>query len=396
MRRSRLNASWGLRQSFSGPVVFPIYLLGRQLFCSNNRSEFWQLRKFLFACQLVLVLFESFTFKRTKKMHADIQLVKEKVGEKAEMIHRIQSELSKAIVGQEIMVSRLLVGLLTEGHVLLEGVPGLAKTTVITALAQALSVKFNRIQFTPDLLPADLIGTMIYQPSSGSFTTRKGPIFSNLILADEINRAPSKVQSALLEAMQERQVTIGDETYLLERPFLVLATQNPIEQEGTYPLPEAQVDRFMLKVTITYPKQAEERKVLDMALDDTARPVNSIMTADEIFSMQKVVRMIYIDDQIKDYIINIVRATRDPAAFKLKHVAELISFGASPRASIFLGKGARAIAFLNGRGYVTPQDVKDIAYDVLRHRVILTYEAEAEEKTSDDIIREILNAVPVP
>ena len=329
-------------------------------------------------------------------MHADIQLVKEKVGEKSDMIHRIQSELGKAIVGQEIMVSRLLVGLLTEGHVLLEGVPGLAKTTVINALAQALSVKFNRIQFTPDLLPADLIGTMIYQPGSGSFSTRKGPIFSNLILADEINRAPSKVQSALLEAMQERQVTIGDETYSLERPFLVLATQNPIEQEGTYPLPEAQVDRFMLKVTITYPQQAEERRVLDMALDDSARPVNSVMTPDEIFSMQEVVRMIYIDDQIKDYIINIVRATRDPAAFKLKHVAELIAFGASPRASIFLGKGARAIAFLNGRGYVTPQDVKDIAYDVLRHRVILTYEAEAEEKTSDDVIREILNAVPVP
>ncbi len=329
-------------------------------------------------------------------MHADIQQVKEKVGEKAEMIHRIQSELSKAVVGQELMVSRLLVGLLTEGHVLLEGVPGLAKTTVINALAQVLSVKFNRIQFTPDLLPADLIGTMIYQPSSGSFTTRKGPIFSNLILADEINRAPSKVQSALLEAMQERQVTIGDQTYSLERPFLVLATQNPIEQEGTYPLPEAQVDRFMLKVTITYPKQAEERKVLDMALDDTARPVNSILTPDDIFSMQEVVRMIYIDDQIKDYIINIVRATRDPAAFKLKHVANLIDFGASPRASIFLGKGARAIAFLNGRGYVTPQDVKDIAYDVLRHRVVLTYEAEAEEKTSDDVIKEILNAVPVP
>jgi MoxR-like ATPase len=237
---------------------------------------------------------------------------------------------------------------------------------------------------------------MIYQPSDGKFTTRRGPVFSNLILADEINRAPSKVQSALLEAMQERQVTIGDETYQLDRPFLVLATQNPIEQEGTYPLPEAQVDRFMLKVNITYPEQHEERKVLDMALDETKRPINAVLQVKDIFEMQDVARMIYIDDQIKGYIINLVRATRDPTAFKLKGIAKLIDFGASPRASIFLGKGARAIAFLNGRGYVTPQDVKDIAYDVLRHRVILTYEAEAEEKTADDVIREILNAVPVP
>lgn len=329
-------------------------------------------------------------------MHADIQQVKEKVAEKSDLIRQLTGELSKVVVGQENMVSRLMVGLLTEGHVLLEGVPGLAKTTVITALAQALSVDFSRIQFTPDLLPADLIGTMIYQPNDGQFSTRKGPIFSNLILADEINRAPSKVQSALLEAMQERQVTIGDQTYPLDRPFLVLATQNPLEQEGTYPLPEAQVDRFMLKVNITYPQSAEERKVLDMALEDISRPINAVLQAQDIFDMQSVVRMIYIDDQIKDYIINIVRATRDPKAFKLNHLADLIDFGASPRASIFLGKGARAIAFLNGRGYVTPQDVKDIAYDILRHRVILTYEAEAEEKKPDDVIREILNAVPVP
>ena len=329
-------------------------------------------------------------------MHADIQQVKEKVGEKADLIRQLNGELAKVVVGQEHMVSRLMVGLLTEGHVLLEGVPGLAKTTVINALAQALGVDFSRIQFTPDLLPADLIGTMIYQPNDGTFTTRKGPVFSNLILADEINRAPSKVQSALLEAMQERQVTIGDQTYSLDRPFLVLATQNPIEQEGTYPLPEAQVDRFMLKVNITYPAANEERKVLDMALDETSRPVKAVLQASDIFDMQEVVRMIYIDDQIKDYIINLVRATREPAAFKLKNVEELIDFGASPRASIFLGKGARAIAFLNGRGYVTPQDVKDIAYDVLRHRVILTYEAEAEEKSSDDVLKEILNAVPVP
>lgn len=329
-------------------------------------------------------------------MHADIQQVKERVGEKSDLIRQLTAELSKVVVGQDMMVSRLLVGLLTEGHVLLEGVPGLAKTTVINTLAQALSVGFNRIQFTPDLLPADLLGTMIYVPADGSFNTRMGPIFSNLILADEINRAPSKVQSALLEAMQERQVTIGDETFQLGNPFLVLATQNPIEQEGTYPLPEAQVDRFMLKVSITYPTPEEERKVLDMALDETTRPVSAVLQAQDIFDMQEVVRMIYIDDQIRDYILNIVRATREPEAFQLKDVAPLIDFGASPRASIFLGKGARAIAFLAGRGYVTPQDVKDIAADVLRHRVILTYEAEAEEKTSDDVIREILNAVPVP
>jgi len=329
-------------------------------------------------------------------MHADIQQTKDRVAEKADLIHRLNAELGKAIIGQEEMISRLLIGLLTGGHVLLEGVPGLAKTTAITALSKALSVGFQRIQFTPDLLPADLVGTMIYAPADGSFKTRKGPIFSNLILADEINRAPSKVQSALLEAMQERQVTIGDETFPLEKPFLVLATQNPIEQEGTYPLPEAQVDRFMLKVKITYPKPDEERKVLDMALDEAMRPVQEVLTPQDIFDMQDVVRMIYIDDQVKDYIVSVVRATREPGEFKLAKVAPLIDFGASPRATIFLGIGARANAFLNGRAYVTPQDVKDIAYDILRHRVVLTYEAEAEEMTSEDVIREILAAVPVP
>lgn len=329
-------------------------------------------------------------------MHADIQQTKDRVAEKADLIHRLNAELSKAIIGQEEMISRLLIGLLTGGHVLLEGVPGLAKTTAITALAKALSVDFQRIQFTPDLLPADLVGTMIYAPSDGSFKTRKGPIFSNLILADEINRAPSKVQSALLEAMQEKQVTIGDETFALEKPFLVLATQNPIEQEGTYPLPEAQVDRFMLKVKITYPKPEEERKVLDLALDEAMRPVQEVLQPQDIFDMQDVVRMIYIDDQVKDYIVAVVRATREPGEFKLSKVAPLIDFGASPRATIFLGIGARANAFLNGRAYVTPQDVKDVAYDILRHRVVLTYEAEAEEVTSEDVIREILAAVPVP
>ena len=329
-------------------------------------------------------------------MHADIQQTKDRVTEKADLIHRLNAELGKAIIGQEEMISRLLIGLLTGGHVLLEGVPGLAKTTAITALAKTLSVDFQRIQFTPDLLPADLVGTMIYAPVDGSFKTRKGPIFSNLVLADEINRAPSKVQSALLEAMQERQVTIGDETFPLEKPFLVLATQNPIEQEGTYPLPEAQVDRFMLKVKITYPNPAEERKVLDMALGDAMRPVQEVLAPQDIFAMQDVVRMIYVDDQVKDYIVSIVRATREPSEFKLAKFAPLIDFGASPRATIFLGIGARANAFLNGRAYVTPQDVKDVAYDILRHRVVLTYEAEAEEMTSDDVIQEILAAVPVP
>jgi MoxR-like ATPase len=329
-------------------------------------------------------------------MPVDVQQIKEHVAEKAELVHRLQAELGKAIVGQEEMISRLLIGLLTHGHILLEGVPGLAKTTAIKSLAQALATKFQRIQFTPDLLPADLVGTMIYVPTDGTFKTRKGPIFSNFVLADEINRAPSKVQSALLEAMQERQVTIGDATYPLEGLFLVMATQNPIEQEGTYPLPEAQVDRFMLKVKITYPEAQEERKVLDLALDGTGRQVQPVLTPEEIVGMQDVVRLIYIDDQVKNYILDLVRATRDPAAFRMKDLAPLIDYGASPRASIYLGLGARAMAFLRGRGYVTPQDVKDIAFDVLRHRVILTYEAEAEQKTPEDVIKTLLNTVPVP
>ena len=326
----------------------------------------------------------------------DIQQLKELIAQKSELIQRLQTEIGKAVVGQEVMISRLLIGLLTGGHVLLEGVPGLAKTTAVNALAKALSVRYQRIQFTPDLLPADLIGTMIYVPSSSSFSTRKGPIFANLVLADEINRAPSKVQSALLEAMQERQVTIGDESFPLPNPFLVLATQNPIEQEGTYPLPEAQTDRFMLKVRITYPRPQDERKVLDMALDGASRPIQPVLTADEIFAMQEAVRMIYVDDQIKGYILSIVSATRDPKSFKLDKLAPLIEYGASPRATVFLGMAARANAFLVGRGYVTPQDVKDVAYDVLRHRILLTYEAEAEEMSTDDVIRELLSTVPVP
>ncbi len=329
-------------------------------------------------------------------MLVDVPQIKDRVAEKSEMIHRLQGELSKTIVGQEEMLSRLLVGLLTDGHILLEGVPGLAKTTAIKSLAEALDTRFQRIQFTPDLLPADLVGTMIYRPSDGTFTTRKGPIFSNFILADEINRAPSKVQSALLEAMQERQVTIGETTYPLEGLFLVMATQNPIEQEGTYPLPEAQVDRFMLKVKITYPQPAEERKVLDAALGGVPKPIRPVVTSNDIAEMQEVVKMIYVDDQVRDYILNLVRATRAPADFQMNDLAPLIDFGASPRASIYLGTGARAVAFLAGRGYVTPQDVKTIAYDVLRHRVILTYEAEAEQVTSEDVIKTILETVPVP
>jgi len=326
----------------------------------------------------------------------DVHQIKARVAEKADCIQRLQLELKKAIVGQEEMISRLLVGLLTHGHILLEGVPGLAKTTAIKSLAQALSTRFQRIQFTPDLLPADLVGTMIYVPAEGTFKTRKGPIFANFVLADEINRAPSKVQSALLESMQERQVTIGDTTHSLEGLFLVMATQNPIEQEGTYPLPEAQVDRFMLKVKITYPQPQEERKILDLAIDGTTRPIQPILSPADILAMQEVVRLIYVDEQVKNYIVSLVRATREPAEFGMPQLASLIDFGGSPRATIFLGLAARAAAFLQGRGYVTPQDVKDLAYDVLRHRVILTYEAEAEKTTSEDVIQTILGTVPVP
>ncbi len=329
-------------------------------------------------------------------MAVDVAQIKSQVAEKSELLHRLRVELAKAVVGQEEMTTRLLVGLLTGGHILLEGVPGLAKTTAIKSLAQALDTRFRRIQFTPDLLPADLVGTLIYVPNEGAFKTRKGPIFANFILADEINRAPSKVQSALLEAMQERQVTIGDQTFPLEGLFLVMATQNPIEQEGTYPLPEAQVDRFMLKVKITYPKGPEERKVLDQALDGTVRPIQPVLKPADVVAMQETVRLIYVDDQVRQYVLALVQATRDPASIHQKDLAPLIAFGASPRASIYLGLGARAMAFLNGRGYVTPQDVKDVALDVLRHRVLLTYEAEAEQTTSEEVIQRILGAVPVP
>jgi MoxR-like ATPase len=329
-------------------------------------------------------------------MVVDVHQIKDRVAQQSESLHRLMAELSKTIVGQEEMLSRLLIGLLCEGHILLEGVPGLAKTTAIKSLAQTLGTEFHRIQFTPDLLPADLIGTMIYVPAEAQFRTRKGPIFANFILADEINRAPSKVQSALLEAMQERQVTIGDHTHPLPGLFLVMATQNPIEQEGTYPLPEAQVDRFMLKVKITYPEAGEEKKILDMALDESAGSIKPVLQPEAIKAMQDVVKMIYIDDQVKQYILNLVRSTRSPADFGMKQLQPLVEYGGSPRASIYLGLGSRANAFLQGRGYVTPQDVKDIAYDVLRHRIILTYEAEAEQLTSEEVIKTILSTVPVP
>ena len=329
-------------------------------------------------------------------MDNDIRKIQDIVAGQAEKLQRLKTEVARTIVGQEAMVNGLLIGLLTHGHILLEGVPGLAKTTAIKALAEAITTKFQRIQFTPDLLPADLVGTMIYLPGEGRFSTRKGPIFANFVLADEINRAPSKVQSALLEAMQERQVTIGDETYPLEGLFLVMATQNPIEQEGTYPLPEAQVDRFMLKLKISYPAREDERKILDRALSNEQPRSTPVVTAQEIFEMQRIAEQVYIDESVKNYILAIIRATRFPETMGLKSLEPMIDFGASPRATIFLGKGAQAVAFLAGRGYVTPQDIKDIAFNVLRHRVILTYEAEAEEMTTEDVIAKILDTVPVP
>ena len=321
----------------------------------------------------------------------------EQVQATAAWVTKLRGEIGKVIVGQEQLVDRLLVGLLANGHVLLEGVPGLAKTLSVKVLAACLNVKFSRLQFTPDLLPADLIGTQIYNPQTGAFTTRRGPIFANLVLADEINRAPAKVQSALLEAMQEKQVTIGDQSFKLEEPFLVLATQNPIEQEGTYPLPEAQVDRFMLKLKIVYPSREEERQILDLMARTGAIPAASpVVSAAQILEARRIINDIYIDDKVKDYIVDMVCCTRDPGAYKIQGLQGLIQLGASPRATIALTLAAKAHAFLRGRGYVTPQDVKSIGMDVLRHRVTVTYEAEAEEKTSETIIAKIFNELPVP
>ena len=331
-------------------------------------------------------------------MAVDIQKIKDQVLRYSEQIERVKVEVRKVLVGQDVMLSRLLIALLTGGHVLLEGVPGLAKTTAIKALAAApFTASSTAFNSRPTLLPADLHRhRWIYNPREGAFSTRKGPIFANLILADEINRAPSKVQSALLEAMQEHQVTIGDESFTLDEPFLVLATQNPIEQEGTYPLPEAQVDRFMLKVVVGYPTKSDERKVVDSVLDDLRREVRPVLDPAQLADMKQTAASIYVDDKIKDYVLDVVSATRHPEQYRLNDLKPLIEYGASPRASINLCLAARANAFLVGRGYVTPQDVKDVALDILRHRVILTYEAEAEETTPDDVVRKVLESVPVP
>ena len=326
----------------------------------------------------------------------DARELNEIVARESAFIDRIHSEVSKVIVGQTYMIERILIGLLTGGHVLLEGVPGLAKTLTVRTLCEAISAKFARIQFTPDLLPADVIGTTIYNQQKGEFTSKLGPIFANLVLADEINRAPAKVQSALLEAMQERQVTIGDRTYPLPSPFIVMATQNPIEQEGTYPLPEAQIDRFMLMCKVGYPTREEERKIMDRMTGTGPLPVQAAVTPTELIEARKTIQQIYVADKVKDYIVDVVFATREPAKHGLKDLAPLIEYGASPRASIALNLAARAHAFLRHRGYVTPEDVKAVGPDVLRHRVVLTYEADAEEVTSEQVVRRVFEVVEVP
>ncbi len=330
-------------------------------------------------------------------MSANLSEINDKVRANSDWTNLLKTEIGKVIVGQKYLVDRLLTGILANGHVLLEGVPGLAKTLAVKTMASAMTAKFNRIQFTPDLLPADIVGTLIFNQQKGEFVTQKGPIFANIILADEINRAPAKVQSALLEAMQERQVTIGAQTYPLPEPFLVLATQNPIDQEGTYQLPEAQVDRFMFKLKIDYPDMKEERLILDlMAKTAVSEEVNKIVTPEKIMAARKVVDEIYMDDKIKDYIVDIVFATRKPEKYGLKELENMVQFGASPRATIALALAAKAHAFMEGRGYVVPQDIKDLAPDILRHRIIVTYEAEAEGVDSEFVIEKTLNKVAVP
>jgi len=318
-----------------------------------------------------------------------------KISNESDFIKNLKKEISKVVIGQEHMIDSLLIGLFSNGHILIEGVPGLAKTTAVKALADTLSLNFKRIQFTPDLLPADLIGTMIYLPKEGTFTIKKGPVFSNIVLADEINRAPSKVQSALLEAMQEYQVTIGDTTFELPQPFLVLATQNPIEQEGTYSLPEAQVDRFMLKIKISYPSKKEEKEIVKKMSVSTKTEVEKIISPDDILRVRNLIEDIYLDEKLQDYIINIIFATREPKTYGLS-LDNIIEYGVSPRASIYLTKASKAKAFLNGRAYVIPQDIKTMAYDILRHRIILSYEAEAENITTDDVITKILDRIEIP
>jgi MoxR-like ATPase len=326
----------------------------------------------------------------------DIAALNEKINRESAFVDVLNMELGKTIVGQKYMVERLMLAMLGNGHILLEGVPGLAKTLAIKSLASAIHGKFSRIQFTPDLLPADLIGTMIYNQKDNEFVVKKGPVFANFVLADEINRAPAKVQSALLEAMQEKQVTIGEHTYKLEEPFLVLATQNPIEQEGTYPLPEAQVDRFMLKTVITYPKKEEEQLIIRQNMQLANTPINQVARIEDIVAARKTVREVYMDEKIERYILDIVFASRKPEDFKLNKLKPLISYGGSPRASINLAVAAKAYAFIKRRGYVIPEDVRAICFDVMRHRIGLTYEAEAENITSEEVIAEILNAVEVP
>jgi MoxR-like ATPase len=326
----------------------------------------------------------------------DIKTINEMINKESAFVDTLTSEVGKVIVGQKYMVDRLLIGLLSDGHILLEGVPGLAKTLTIKTLAGAINAKFQRIQFTPDLLPADLVGTMIYNQKDGKFVTRRGPIFANFILADEINRAPAKVQSALLEAMQERQVTISEDTYKLDEPFLVLATQNPIEQEGTYPLPEAQVDRFMLKVKIGYPSREEELQIMRQNVDGRLQPLKQVVTPKEILSARMAVKQVYMDEKIERYILDLVFATREPGKIGLGKLAPLIGYGASPRASINLALAAKAHSFIKRRGYVIPEDIRAVAMDVLRHRVAVTYEAEAEDITSETIVQEILDHVEVP
>jgi MoxR-like ATPase len=329
-------------------------------------------------------------------MHQDIVALNEKISAESAFVDQILTEMHKVIVGQDDMVERLLIGLLANGHILLEGVPGLAKTMAVKTLADTIQTSFQRLQFTPDLLPADLLGTMIYNQKTGEFVPKKGPIFSNLVLADEINRAPAKVQSALLEAMQERQVTIGDHSYPLDDPFLVMATQNPIEQEGTYPLPEAQVDRFMLKLKVGYPDRKEERTIVDRMTAGHVPQAGAVIKPEVIIAARSVVNSVYVDEKIKDYIVDLVFASRQPDEYGLEDLKGLIAYGASPRASIYLTVASRAHAFLRRRGYVTPEDVKTIGLDVLRHRIITTYEAEAEEITPEDIVGRIFDTVEVP
>jgi len=326
----------------------------------------------------------------------DIDAINARVREQSRFVEAVKAQVGRVIVGQEYLIDRLLIALLCNGHVLIEGVPGLAKTLAVSTLAQAISAGFVRIQFTPDLLPADLTGTTVFNPREGQFHVRQGPIFTNIVLADEVNRAPAKVQSALLEAMQERQVSIGGTTFPLEEPFMVLATQNPIEHEGTYPLPEAQLDRFMLKAVVTYPSRQEEKRILERFVAAPAASVEAVVASNDILAARKAVQTVHLEDDLKDYILHLVFATREPRSYRLDGLSGLIAYGASPRASIYLAQTAKAHAFIDGRGYVTPDDVKAVAMDVLRHRVIVTYEAEAEGLSSEDVVRRVLDGVQLP